>query len=194
VLINGLNKQARTREAKRLLLKLFYDESIPNGITYDTLIESCSDIEFKSVVALIKGFCMKGLMNEADQVFESMIKRNQKPNEAVYNVIIHGHCRDGNVHKAHKLYKEMVDFGFIPHTVTIIALVKALYSEGMDEQLNLVIRDILRSCKLSDAELSKALVQINHKEGNIDAVFNLLTEMAKDGFLPSGAAPANAGQ
>jgi protein-disulfide isomerase-like protein with CxxC motif len=78
--------------------------------------------------------------------------------------------------------------------VTIIALVKALYSEGMDEQLNLVIRDILRSCKLSDAELSKALVQINHKEGNIDAVFNLLTEMAKDGFLPSGAAPANAGQ
>jgi protein-disulfide isomerase-like protein with CxxC motif len=88
----------------------------------------------------------------------------------------------------------MVDFGFIPHTVTIIALVKALYSEGMDEQLNLVIRDILRSCKLSDAELSKALVQINHKEGNIDAVFNLLTEMAKDGFLPSGAAPANAGQ
>jgi len=194
VLINGLNKQARTREAKRLLLKLFYDESIPNGITYDTLIESCSDIEFKSVVALIKGFCMKGLMNEADQVFESMIKRNQKPNEAVYNVIIHGHCRDRNVHKAHKLYKEMVDFGFIPHTVTIIALVKALYSEGMDKQLNLVIRDILRSCKLSDAELSKALVQINHKEGNIDAVFNLLAEMAKDGFLPSGAAPANAGQ
>ncbi|KAJ6345880.1 hypothetical protein OIU78_008528 [Salix suchowensis] len=194
VLINGLNKQARTKEAKRLLLKLFYDESIPNGITYDTLIESCSNIEFKSAVALIKGFCMKGLMNEADQVFEFMIKRNQKPNEAVYNVIIHGHCRDGNVQKAHKLYKEMIDFGFIPHTVTIIALVKALYSEGMDKQLNLVIRNILRSCKLSDAELSKVLVQINHKEGNIDAVFNLLAEMARDGFLPSGATPANAGQ
>ncbi|KAJ6310568.1 hypothetical protein OIU76_015317 [Salix suchowensis] len=190
----GIFDQMHVREAKRLLLKLFYDESIPNGITYDTLIESCSNIEFKSAVALIKGFCMKGLMNEADQVFEFMIKRNQKPNEAVYNVIIHGHCRDGNVQKAHKLYKEMIDFGFIPHTVTIIALVKALYSEGMDKQLNLVIRNILRSCKLSDAELSKVLVQINHKEGNIDAVFNLLAEMARDGFLPSGATPANAGQ
>ncbi|KAJ6716658.1 hypothetical protein OIU74_009235 [Salix koriyanagi] len=193
-LLREMEGKARTKEAKRLLLKLFYDESIPNGITYDTLIESCSNIEFKSAVALIKGFCMKGLMNEADQVFEFMIKRNQKPNEAVYNVIIHGHCRDGNVQKAHKLYKEMIDFGFIPHTVTIIALVKALYSEGMDKQLNLVIRNILRSCKLSDAELSKVLVQINHKEGNIDAVFNLLAEMARDGFLPSGATPANAGQ
>ncbi|CAK7329825.1 unnamed protein product [Dovyalis caffra] len=195
VLLNGLNKQARTIEAKRLLLKLFYDESIPNGITYDTLIESCSNIEFKSAAALIKGFCMKGLMKEADRVFESMSNRNQKPNEAVYNVIIHGHCRDGgNVQKAYKLYKEMDDFGFVPHTVTVIALVKALHHEGMDEQLNLVIGNILRSCKLSDAELSKVLVEINHKEGNIHAVFNLLTEMAKDGFLPSGATPANAGQ
>eukprot|EP00257_Ricinus_communis_P006492 XP_002521858.2 pentatricopeptide repeat-containing protein At5g39710 [Ricinus communis] len=192
VLINGLNKQARSKEARRLLLKLFYDDSIPSAVTYNTLIENCCNIEFKSAVALVKGFCMKGLMDEADQVFESMINKNHKPNEAIYNVIIHGHCRIGNVLKAYKLYKEMVHVDFVPHTVTVLALVKALFTEGMDGELNEVIGDILRSCKLTDAELSKVLVEINQKEGNMDMVFNLLTEMAKDGLIPSTGTPTNA--
>ncbi|XP_065856693.1 pentatricopeptide repeat-containing protein At5g39710 [Euphorbia lathyris] len=186
VLINGLNKQARTKKAKRLLLKLFYDESIPSDITYSTLIENSCNIEFKGVLALMKGFCMKGLMDEADRVFESVIKKNHNPNEDVYNVIIHGHCRGGNVQKAYGLYKEMVRQGFVPHTLTILALVKALFTEGMNEKLNEVIGNILRSCKLSDAEISKVQVEINQKEGNMDGVFRVLTEMAKDGIIPSG--------
>lgn len=193
VLINGLNKQARTREAKRLLLKLFYEESVPNDVTYNTLIENCSDNEFKSVVALVKGFCMKGLMDEADQVFQSMLQRKHRPDEAVYNVIIHGHCRGGNVQRAYNLYKEMLNSGFVPHTVTVIALFKALFKEGMNEELSQVIRNILKSCRLTDAELAKVLVEINHKEGNMDAVFNVLTEMAKDGLLPNSGRTAYAG-
>ena len=124
VLINGLNKQARTREAKGFCSSCSNDESVPSDVTYNTLTENCSNIEFKSAVALIRGFCMKGLMNEADRVFESMLQRNYNPIEAVYNVIIHGHCRGGNVQKAFDLYKEMVNSGFVPHTVTVIALVK----------------------------------------------------------------------
>ncbi|KAJ8441919.1 hypothetical protein Cgig2_020064 [Carnegiea gigantea] len=185
VLINGLNKQARTKEAKRLLLKLFYEDSVPSSITYDKLIESCSHIEFKSGVALLKGFCMKGLMNEADRVFESMLQTNHKPTEAVYNILIHGHSKCGNLHKAYKLYKEMVHSGFIPHTVMVIALIKALFREEMNKELGEVLEDVLRSCKLTDAELAKALVEVNNKEGNMDAVFNVLTEMAKDGLLPN---------
>ncbi|KAJ0010926.1 hypothetical protein Pint_34459 [Pistacia integerrima] len=194
VLINGLNKRARTKEAKRLLLKLFYHESVPTDVTYNTLIENCSNIEFKSVVALLKGFCMKGLMNEADQVFESMLQRNHKPNEAVYDIIIHGHSSGGNVQKGYELYKEMVHSGFVPHTVTIIALVKALFMAGMNEELSLVVGNTLRSCRLTDAELAKVLVEINHKEGNMDAVLNVLTEMAKDGLLPNSGRSTNRGE
>ncbi|KAF7840862.1 pentatricopeptide repeat-containing protein [Senna tora] len=185
VLINGLNKLARTREAKKLLLKLFYDESIPDDVTYNTLIENCSNIEFKSVAALVKGFCMKGLMNEADRVFETMLQRNHKPNEAVYNVLIHGHCRCANVKKAYNLYQEMVHSGFDPHTVTVLALLKALFRKGMITEMSQVIQHTLRSCRLTDAELAKVLIEINYKEGNMDAVLNILTEMAKDGLLPN---------
>ncbi|XP_034681328.1 pentatricopeptide repeat-containing protein At5g39710 [Vitis riparia] len=193
VLINGLNKQARTREAKRLLYKLIYEESVPSDVTYDTLIENCSNIEFKSVVALIKGFCMKGLMHEADRVFESMAERNHKPGEAVYNVIIHGHCRGGNLPKAFNLYKEMIHSGFVPHTVTVITLIKALFKEGMNEEMSEVIGETLRSCRLNEAELAKVLVEINHKEGNMEAVLNVLTDMAKDGLLPNSGKTAYAG-
>ncbi|XP_052192787.1 pentatricopeptide repeat-containing protein At5g39710 [Diospyros lotus] len=185
VLINGLSKQARTREAKKLLFKLYYEESIPNDVTYNTLIENCANTEFKNAVALMKGFCMQGLMNEADQVFDSMLQRNHKPNAAAYNVIIHGHCRGGNLRKAFNLYKEMVHYGFVPHTVTVIALIKELFKEGRSEDMSLVLGNTLRSCRLTDAELAKALVEVNHKAGNMNAVFNLLTEMAKDGLLPT---------
>ncbi|CAN1192378.1 Pentatricopeptide repeat-containing protein At5g39710 [Linum perenne] len=193
VLINGLNKQARTREAKRLLLKLYYDESIPADVIYDVLTENCSSLEFKSVAALVKGFCIKGLMGEADRVFESMITKNHKPDESVFNIIIHGHCRWGNVQKAYKLYTEMIRFDYVPHTMTVIALVKALFTKGMNEELNLVISYVLRSCKLTDAELSKVLVQINNSEGNMDVVFNLLETMAKDGLLPNSGVSSNDG-
>ena len=44
-IINGLNKQARTKEAKRLLFKMLYDVSVQNEATYDALIGHCIDAE-----------------------------------------------------------------------------------------------------------------------------------------------------
>ncbi|KAF5935618.1 hypothetical protein HYC85_026747 [Camellia sinensis] len=157
-----------------------------DAVAYSSLIqENCSNTEFKNVEALIKGFYMHGLMNEADRVFESMLRRNCKPNEAVYNVIIHGHCRGGNLQKALDLYKEMVHHGFVPHTVSVIALIKELFKGRRSEDLSQVIENTLRSCRLTDAERAKVLVEVNHKEGNKATVFNVLTEMAKDGLLPN---------
>lgn len=100
--------------------------------------------------------------------------------------MIHGHCRGGDVRKAYSLYKEMVKSGFLVHTVTVIALVKALHKEeGMVDELSSVIDNVLRSCELSEAEQAKVLVEINHREGNMDVVLDVLAEMAKDGFLPN---------
>lgn len=185
VLINGLQKQAHSREAKQLLFKLFYEESVPNDITYQMLIDSCSNLEFRNAADLIKSFCMKGLLNEADQVLERMLQQNQKPSEAVYNVLVHGHSRGGNLQKALNLYREMVGRGFIPHAVSVIALMKELSKEGKDRELKQVIQNTLSSCRLTDAEVAKVLVEVNFKEGNMDAVLNVLIEMAKDGLLPN---------
>lgn len=192
VLINGLNKQARTREAKQLLFRLFYEQSVPADVTYDFLIESCGSVEFKSAVALIKGFCMKGLMSEAEHVLELMLQKNHRPDAAVYNVLVHGHCRVGNGCKALDLYKKMLHNGFSPHMVTVIALMRELSRVEMDEELGEVIHNTVSSCRLTDAELAKSLVQVNYKEGNLDAVFDVLSQMAKDGLLPNSGTTAYA--
>ncbi|KAK3025621.1 hypothetical protein RJ639_042119 [Escallonia herrerae] len=169
VLINGLSKQARTREAKRLLFKLYSEHSVPDDVRYGVLIENCSNIEFKGVVALLKGFCMKGLMNEADRVFESVLQRRHKPSEAIYNIMIHGHCRVGNLHKAFNMFTEMMGHGFVPHTAAVITLIKELLKHGMSEELNQVIKNTLSSSRVTDAELAKVPVEVNQKEGNMDA-------------------------
>lgn len=185
MLINGLNKESRSKEAKRLLFKLFYEQSVPYDLTYDFLIESCSNIEFQSGVALIKGFCMKGLVKEADRVFREMLQKNHKPSEAVYNVLIHGHCRDGNLQKAINLYREMVHQGLVPHVVSVISIIRELHKAGMNKELGEILQDLLRSCRITDGEPAKVLVEMNFKEGNMDVVFNILTEMAKNGLLPN---------
>ncbi|PQP93193.1 hypothetical protein Pyn_21523 [Prunus yedoensis var. nudiflora] len=56
----------------------------------------------------------------------------------------------------------MLHSGFFVH---ILWLVKALFTEEMNNELSQVIGNILRNCQLSDAELAKLLVDINHKEG-----------------------------
>ncbi|PHT42010.1 hypothetical protein CQW23_20864 [Capsicum baccatum] len=50
----------------------------------------------------------------------------------------------------------------------------------MSDELNQVIRSTLETSKLADGELAKVIVEVNYKEGNTDAVFNALTDMAKD--------------
>ncbi|WOL19421.1 pentatricopeptide repeat-containing protein [Canna indica] len=186
VLINGLQKVARTKEAKRLLFKMYYDECVPDSIKYDVLIDCCGKAEFKSVLSLLKGFCIKGLMNEADKVFNSIAERNWKCDATAYNVIIHGHCRAGNVCKAVSLYEEMLQAGFLPNALTAISLIKCLSQSGMSKELNQVIQQLLGRCLLTDAETPKVIIEVNHKDGNIEAVLNALSDMSKDGLLPNG--------
>ncbi|CAI9765554.1 unnamed protein product [Fraxinus pennsylvanica] len=71
-------------------------------------------------------------MNEADRVFDMMLQRNIKPNEAIYNILVHGHCRGGNLNKAIDLYGEMVHHGLIPHAVTVIVLIKEVHKIDME--------------------------------------------------------------
>ncbi|CAA0826453.1 Pentatricopeptide repeat-containing protein [Striga hermonthica] len=156
VLINGMNKRAGSKEAKRLLFKLYFEQSVPHEVTYDLLIESCGNNE----LALMKGFCMKGLMKEADLVFQGMLKKNNEPDETVYNVLIHGHCRGGNLNRAIELYKEMVHHGLVPHAVTVIAIAKELHKVGLTDELGQILRETLRNCKVIDGDRAKDLIEI----------------------------------
>ncbi|XP_057426377.1 pentatricopeptide repeat-containing protein At5g39710-like [Lotus japonicus] len=188
LLLNGLHKKATSRFAKRLLL--FYIVAhcltIPSYIIYDILIEKCANNEFKSVVELVKGFRMRGLVNEAARARDTMLHRNYKPEGAVYNLLIFDHCIGGNVHKAYDMYKEMLHYGFVCHMFSVLALIKALYCDERYNEMSWVIRNTLRSCNLNDSEQLKILDEIDPERCIIYALLDVLAEKAMDGLLLDG--------
>ncbi|KAJ8500960.1 hypothetical protein OPV22_011512 [Ensete ventricosum] len=130
---------------------------------------------------------MKGLMNEADEVFNSIAERNWKPDATAYNIVIHGHCRAGNVHRAVSLHEDMLKAGFLPNAITAISLIKGLAQFGMNEKLDQIIQQLLGGSLPAYSQTSKVLVEVNHKDGNMAALLDALTDLAKDGLLPNGA-------
>jgi len=124
---------------------------------------------------------MKGLMSE---VYQSMLDRNWKLDGSVYSVLIHGHCRGRNVMKALNLYKHMMLCGFAPNSTSTISLIRGLFEEEMTVEADHVIQELLNCCSLADAEGSKALINLNLGEGNVDAVVDVLHGMTRDGLLP----------
>ncbi|XP_057426169.1 pentatricopeptide repeat-containing protein At5g39710-like [Lotus japonicus] len=199
MLFDGFDKKARTRGAKESLLRMFYDlcTSLPT-FTYDTLIENCSNNEFKSVVELAKGFGMRGLKNEAASVLNTVLQWNYKPDGAVYNFLIVEHCRRRNVDKAYNMYMEMVHYGFASHMFSVLALIKALFHVGRHNEVRRVIQNVLRSCNINGFELHKALSEtgvIVREDKVKDVLLNVLAEIAMDGLLLNGGkcsyAPAN---
>ncbi|XP_057448454.1 pentatricopeptide repeat-containing protein At5g39710-like [Lotus japonicus] len=186
--MNGLSKKARTRDAKEYLLFMIYDQCfrMPSYVTYDILIENCSNNEFKSLVELVKDLRSRGLMNEAAKAHDTMLEGNYKPDGAVYNLLIFEHCRCLNVDKAYDMYKEMMHYGFAPHMFSLIALINALHYVQMYNEKSWVIESTLRSCNLNDSELRKVLNKINVKERSIYPLLEVLAEIAMDGLLLDG--------
>ncbi|XP_057422125.1 pentatricopeptide repeat-containing protein At5g39710-like [Lotus japonicus] len=195
LLLNGLDKKAWTRETKKNVLNWIYgmfwhmESYIPTYLTYDILIENCSDNEFKNVVGLVKSLYMRDVENiEAEKAYDTMLQWNYKADGTVCNLLIFEHCRcdNDNVHKAYNMYKEMVHYGFASHMLSVLALIKALSQKGMDSELNWVIQNVLRSCDLNGSELHKALNEIDIKKDKIDALMNVLAEKAMDCLLLNG--------
>ncbi|XP_057456347.1 pentatricopeptide repeat-containing protein At5g39710-like [Lotus japonicus] len=188
VFINGLSKKARTREAKEILLSMISNSCLSKTThtTYDALIENCSNNEFKSLVELVKGFRMRGLVSEAARAHDTMLHGNHKPDGGVYNFLIVEHCRCKNVDKAYNMYTRMVHYGFVPHMFSVLALIKALHRARRYNEMTWVIRNTLMSCNLYDSELLKVLNEIDVYTCQIEALLDVLAEIAMDGLLLNG--------
>ncbi|RCV20617.1 hypothetical protein SETIT_4G071000v2 [Setaria italica] len=157
----------RTKEAQRLLFKFYHEDPVPANIKYDALMHCCRKAEFKSVLGLLEGFCMEGLMDEADTLDGS-----------VYSALIHALCRGGNVMKDLSFHKQTFQRGFAPNPTTTISLTRGLFEKGMIVEAGQVTQQFLNCCSLAAVEASKSLIDLNLKE-------DVLHNMARDGLLPS---------
>jgi pentatricopeptide repeat protein len=87
--------------------------------------------------------------------------------------------------KALSFHKKMMRCGFPPNSTSTISLVRGLFEEGLTVEADTVIQELLNCCSLADAETSKALINLSLKEGNVDAVVDVLRGMTRGGLLPN---------
>lgn len=77
--------------------------------------------------ALTQALCVKGNLENACKILEDMDKLNVCPNVLVYNMLIAGYFREGNVQEAFRLHDEMLDRGLVPDEKTYDILVSMEY-------------------------------------------------------------------
>ncbi|KAJ0247793.1 putative pentatricopeptide repeat-containing protein [Hirschfeldia incana] len=77
---------------------------------------------------LIKCYCRKGLMEEAEKVFES-VKKEEK-DQRVYGVLIDGYCRCGKVSDAVRVHDEMLRKGVRTNATIVNSLINGYCKAG----------------------------------------------------------------
>ncbi|KAF3795528.1 Pentatricopeptide repeat-containing protein [Nymphaea thermarum] len=135
---------------------------------------------------LTDGHCKEGNVMRALQLHEEMLQKGLLPGvklivasaETAYN----GHCGAGNTVKALDLYKKLNSAGFVPNMRSVIALIIGLHNQGMSKDCGTLSEDLLRSSLVLEAEISEVLVEMNHKEGDMHAVVDVLMETTNDGL------------
>ncbi|ERM95884.1 hypothetical protein AMTR_s00060p00141630 [Amborella trichopoda] len=114
VLINGLSREQKIKEACDLFDEINDRGLVPNGITITTLID---------------GYC-KGNIEEALEIYQKMMKEGLKPDLVTYNSVIYGHCKVGELKEAGKLFLEIREMGLKPDKITYTTLIDGFCEEG----------------------------------------------------------------
>merc|ERR1719464_31242 len=96
-------------EVSELVESMASDNCTPDAITYSTIV---------------KGYCVKGDLDKAFEVFTSMQKNKMAGDSIIYNTILDGCTRHGRMDLADSLLAEMVKCKVIPSNFTLGIMVK----------------------------------------------------------------------
>ncbi|KAJ6288859.1 hypothetical protein OIU76_024772 [Salix suchowensis] len=103
ILINGMCKSRKVRDAKELFSRLIVEGLKPDGHSY---------------TALVDGLCREGSLIEAHKLFRKMEGDGCMPGSCSYNVLLQGCLQHKDTSTAVQLIHEMADRGFYADSVT----------------------------------------------------------------------------
>ena len=70
------------------------------------------------------------------EVFQAMGNYNFRPCIEIFNILIDGMCRVGEIGKAKLLFDRIFGIGLIPNVITYTILINSLCNEGLLEEAN----------------------------------------------------------
>lgn len=121
-------------------------------------------------------------------VYQKMKKFEVKPRVFLYNRIIDGLMKNGQVDLALSVYEDFRNDGLVEESVTFMILIKGLCKAGrIDEMLKILIRMREDLCK-PDVFAYTAMVKVLVSEGNLDGCLRVWEEMRRDKVEPDAMA------
>lgn len=208
-LVNGLCKEGRTREARTLFRGMVRHHRVaPNAQVYNCLIEGlCKSgelseaFELRSEMAragvrpdavtcgiLMKGLCEAGRPREALELLQKMRREGDvaRASPVLYNTLIDGHCKQGNVEEGTRIWSQMAEEGVEPNAITFSLLIDAHCKKGEMETATAIFSEMVVRGRTPDVVTYTSLIDGHMKKGSLAEVGRLNREMAEAGV------PANA--
>nr|XP_016483146.1 PREDICTED: pentatricopeptide repeat-containing protein At1g62680, mitochondrial-like [Nicotiana tabacum] len=79
---------------------------------------------------IIDGYCLRGQMDRARSLFDSMIDKSIKPNIFSYSILINGYCKKKKLDESMHLFYEISRNGLNPRNVKYSTILKGLFDAG----------------------------------------------------------------
>ncbi|XP_020215261.1 pentatricopeptide repeat-containing protein At5g50280, chloroplastic [Cajanus cajan] len=136
--------------------------------------------------ALIKSFCVEGLMSEALIILSEMEKKGVSSNAIVYNTLMDAYCKSNRVEEAEGLFVEMKAKGIRPTEATFNILMYA-YSRKMQPEIVEKLMDEMQDVGLKpNAKSYTCLISAYGKQKKMsDMAADAFLKMKKEGIKPT---------
>eukprot|EP00933_Yihiella_yeosuensis_P038094 TRINITY_DN3205_c0_g1_i1.p1 TRINITY_DN3205_c0_g1~~TRINITY_DN3205_c0_g1_i1.p1 ORF type:complete len:631 (+),score=129.40 TRINITY_DN3205_c0_g1_i1:185-2077(+) len=145
-LIKGFARAGQVDEATKIFEEMRSERSFPPDLITFSI--------------LIKVNCDAGRLEAALRLLMAMKDLSLQPDEVVFNNLLGGCIKDGNVDLAKKLYSDMVADGVKPSNATFSIMIR-LYAQCkmLDEAVDLLRKEPSRHCLQLEARLFSQLTQ-----------------------------------
>lgn len=77
------------------------------------MVQEGLELDLLTYTTLINGLASKGLMVEARQVFDEMLRREIRPDSAVFDLLIRAYEKEGDITAASELFLDMQTRGLV---------------------------------------------------------------------------------
>ncbi|PPR87963.1 hypothetical protein GOBAR_AA32732 [Gossypium barbadense] len=142
----------------------------PNVVTYSILVDA---------------HCKEGMVSEAEDIIDAMIKRGIEPNVVTHNALINGHCLQNEMDKARRVFNLMIEMGCAPDIVTYSTMINGYCkAKRLDEAMEL-FHEISQKGPIPNTVTYNTLVQSMFQLGKVSTACELFRKMLASGQVPN---------
>ena len=141
---------------------------------HDHIVKSGLEPNIYLVNNLIKMYISCGLLGDARKLFDKLVKKDV----FTWTILIGGYAQHNHGAEAFEVFRQMLQEGPEPNSVTYLSILKACASPVTLERGREVHAHIMKAGLLSDVRVGNALVNMYAKSGSVEDARKVFDKMA----------------